>query len=104
MNLDLTEQQTMMRETARRFFEDEGGPEHVRAIAPAQFSAKLWQAAADLGFLGVRVSEAKGGLDAGLLDAVLLCEEAGRQVAPIPIEDGIAAARLLANLGADALL
>ncbi|RVT93216.1 acyl-CoA dehydrogenase [Sphingomonas crocodyli] len=104
MNLDLTEQQTMMRETARRFFEDEAGPAHVRAIEPARFSAKLWRAAADLGFLGVRVPEAKGGLDAGLLDAALLCEEAGRQLSPIPIEDGIAAARLLAAIGADALL
>jgi alkylation response protein AidB-like acyl-CoA dehydrogenase len=73
----------------------------VRAAGRDHFSPELWAKAIATGFVAMRAPEAAGGGDADLLEAVLLCEEAGRRLAPIPLADGVAAARLLARVGGD---
>ncbi len=97
MNLDLNEQHALMSATALRFFDNAAMLARARAAGDAA-DATLWREAAEMGFVTMRVPENAGGLGAGLLDAALVCEAAGRGIAPIPLADGIAACRLLAML------
>lgn len=98
MKLDLNEQQALMSATALRFFDNETVVARARAASQVA-DADLWRETAEMGFVQMRVPETAGGLDAGLFDAALVCEAAGRGVAPVPLADGIAACRLLALLG-----
>ena len=100
MNLDLNEQQEMMREAARRFFERDEVLQAARS-AGETIDAGLWREAAEMGFIAMRAPEASGGLGMGLMEAALICEAAGRGVAPLPLADGIAAASLLGTLDSE---
>lgn len=102
MNFDLSEDQRMMRETFARFLDEQSSIARVRAAMPGGFDPAMWQGLAELGAFCLRVPEAKGGLDLGLMDAVVLMEEAGRTLASGPLAETLVAARLLALLGGDA--
>jgi len=101
MNLDLNEQQDMMQEAARRFFDREEVVQAARASGVG-VDAAMWREAAEMGFITMRAPENAGGLGMGLMEAALICEAAGRGVAPIPITDGIAACALLGQLEGEA--
>ena len=98
MNFDLTEDQEMMRDMFARFLDEHSSMARVRAAAPSGFDAELWKGLAELGALSIRVPEEAGGLGLGLLDAIVLMEEAGRTLASGPIAEAILAARLLGQL------
>lgn len=100
MNLDLNEQQEIMRTTALRFFDREEVVQAAR-VAGETADASLWRETVEMGFVTMRAPESRGGLDMGLMEAALICEAAGRGVAPIPIADAIAACRLLGGLEGD---
>jgi len=105
MNFDLSEQQQMMRESFARFLDQQSSTVKVRAAMPSGFDRVLWSGLAELGAFSIRVPEEQGGLGLGLMDAVLLMEEAGRTLASGPVAETLVAARLLAQLGGqDALL
>lgn len=95
MNLDLNDEQRLMAETAERFFKEGPALDEARRIGQG-VSMAIWRGACAMGFAAMRVPEAAGGSGAGLIEAALVCEAAGRCVAPIPLVDGMAAARLLA--------
>src|SRR5215470_15910513 len=99
MNLDLSEDQEMLRETFARFLDEHSSMARVRAALPAGFDRALWEGLAELGAFSIRVPEASGGLGLGLLDAAVLMEEAGRTLASGPLAETLVAARLLATLG-----
>ncbi|MDD3798120.1 MAG: acyl-CoA dehydrogenase [Novosphingobium sp.] len=100
MNLDLDEQQMLMAETADRFFKARSSMAGAREIGGG-VSLPLWRETAEMGFVAMRMPEDAGGAGAGLLDAALVCEAAGRTVAPIPLADSMAGYRLLTKLGGD---
>src|ERR1700761_6597169 len=102
MNLDLSQDQQMMRETFARFLSDESSPARVRAVLATGFDPQMWKGLAELGAFSIRVPEAAGGLGLGLLDAAVLMEEAGRTLASGPVAETLIAARLLALLGGEA--
>ena len=103
MNFDLTDDQTMMRESFARFLDEHSAIAKVRAAAAGSgFDPALWRGLAELGALAIRVPESAGGLGLGLIDAGVLMEEAGRTLASGPLAEALVAARLLAELGGDA--
>ena len=104
MNLRLTEEQQALRETFAALFAKECSPDVVRAAEPLGHDATLWALASDVGLLHIGVPEPLGGAGAGLFELVLVAEEAGRRLAPIPLAETIAAARLLGACGAKDLL
>ncbi|MDE0057660.1 MAG: acyl-CoA/acyl-ACP dehydrogenase [Defluviicoccus sp.] len=107
MDLLLTEEQRMLRDSARRFLADTGGAERVRRLRGTEhgFDREVLRAMAQQGWLGVLVSADRGGLGLGLTEAALLLEQAGRALAPEPAGASIvAAASLAACEGAEALL
>ncbi len=101
MQLELSGDQLMMRETFSRFLGEESSIERVRAAQPVGFDQRLWSGLAELGAFVIRVPEEAGGLGLGLLDASLLLEEAGRRLASGPLAESICAMRLLAQLDPD---
>jgi len=102
MQLNLPDEQELLRQTFADFFATESSPERVRAAESTGFDSALWKSLLEMGALGMRVPEAQGGGGASLFDAVLLCEQAGRHLASAPLVEGIAVSGLLARLGGEA--
>jgi alkylation response protein AidB-like acyl-CoA dehydrogenase len=86
MDIGFTEEQEMLRDSARRFFESECTSQFVRArmAEPTAVTDEFWQKLAEQGWLGIVYPEAEGGSGLGLVDLVVLMEEMGRAVMPGP--------------------
>ena len=89
MSVELTGEQTALRSTVRRFFDQEAPLGKVRELAddPRGYDDKYWRQLAEFGFTAMLVPEAQGGgslTDAPLEDMSLLAEEVGRAVAGGP--------------------
>jgi alkylation response protein AidB-like acyl-CoA dehydrogenase len=101
VNLEITEEQRLLKDSVAKLFAAQSTPRDVRAAEPRGFAPKLWQALVNLGIPLMRAPEAVGGAGSSLLDAALVAEEAGRHLASVPLIETIAAARLLAAVGDD---
>ena len=86
MNFGFSEEQDLLRNTARKFLENECGSDTVRRLmeTPEGISAELWKKLAEQGWLGLIYPEQYDGTGLGLVDLVVLMEEMGRAVAPGP--------------------
>jgi alkylation response protein AidB-like acyl-CoA dehydrogenase len=86
MDIGFTEEQELLRETARRFLESECDTRFVRErmAEPAAVTGEFWRKLADQGWLGIVYPEEEGGSGLGLVDLVVLMEEMGRAVMPGP--------------------
>ena len=86
MDIGFTEEQEMLRDSARRFFESECTTQFVRQrmAGLAAINDEFWQKLAEQGWLGIVYPEAEGGSGLGLVDLVVLMEEMGRAVMPGP--------------------
>lgn len=98
MNLSLTEEQQLLRESVARLFACESSPARVRAAEVTGFDAGLWQQLGALGVHLMRVPSGSGGSEMSLFEALLVAEEAGRHLASVPLAESLPAARLLASL------
>ncbi|HLU55614.1 MAG TPA: acyl-CoA dehydrogenase family protein [Pseudonocardia sp.] len=77
MDLTLTEDQELIRSTAREVLAD-------RTTVGGGFSADLWKEVVELGWTGLAIPEAYGGVGEGFLEGCLLLEEMGVAQAPSP--------------------
>ena len=67
------------------------GMETDRGYDPA-----IWHQLAEMGLLGIAVSEDSGGIGGGAIDVAMVAEELGRSLVPVPfIESSVIAATLL---------
>lgn len=84
MNFELNEEQRMLTDSARRFFEREFPLKRLRAFEASGWEAFLpvYQRMGDLGWLGIGVPEEAGGAGGNWLDLELFAEEAGRALVP----------------------
>lgn len=101
MNLELSEEQNMLKEAVDKFFRQESTSARVRAVEALGHDADLWAGIVDMGLPMMRVPEARGGGDMSLFDAVLVAELAGRHLASAPLVEAMVVARLLAQVGTD---
>jgi alkylation response protein AidB-like acyl-CoA dehydrogenase len=102
VNLGLSEDQTILSDGFRRFFETESEIARVRAAEPLGFDPALWKALGEMGALAMRVP---GDEELGTFEGILVMAEAGRQLASAPLAEAMVATRLLALLGGhDALV
>lgn len=78
--LTLTEEQTLLKDSADRYLADRYGFEHYRSLVAngSACSSKHWQEFADMGWLAMVVPEEHDGLGASLADVLVLCESLGR--------------------------
>ncbi|MDT7766668.1 MAG: hypothetical protein QOC63_6088, partial [Mycobacterium sp.] len=90
MDLDLTPDQELLRDTTRKFLHATVPLTAVRALAenPAGFDGGWWRRGAELGWTSLLVDERRGGgsiSGAGLRDLALIAEEMGAMVSPGPL-------------------
>ncbi|HEV2080665.1 MAG TPA: acyl-CoA dehydrogenase family protein [Allosphingosinicella sp.] len=89
MPLYLTEDQAALRESARDFISGEGSiAKQLRKYRDMGckdgFGHALWKQFGEMGFTGILVDEADGGLGLGHVEAGIVLEEIGRNLAPSP--------------------
>ena len=100
MHFAFSDQQTEFRDTVRQVLAKECTADDLRAAFehPSAHTPR-WDVLAELGVVGLSVPEGQGGLGLGLVDLVLLLEEAGRVSLPEPLLETTAlAVPLLADL------
>jgi alkylation response protein AidB-like acyl-CoA dehydrogenase len=85
MDFAFSEEQEMLRSSAREFLAKECSPKTVRRLmeSPDGFDAALWKKIADLGWTALGIPEQYGGVGT-FLDLVVVLEEAGRALLPGP--------------------
>jgi alkylation response protein AidB-like acyl-CoA dehydrogenase len=88
MPLFLTEEQSMLRDTARQFVSETAPVSHMRSLRdaddPTGFSRDLWKQFAEMGFTSILIPEDEGGLGLGHVEAGVVLEEIGRNLTPSP--------------------
>ena len=104
MDVLLTEEEKMVRDSAREFFEAECSTTLVREMEtdPKGYPPALWRKAAELGWQGMALPEKYGGQDLPLVYLGLIFEEAGRAMAPLPLHSTVVAALTIASDGTEA--
>ena len=104
MALILNEEQSQLRDSARNFLAEQSPVSQLRALrdnADADgFSRPLWLQFAEMGFTGVLVAEAHGGLGLGHVEAGVVMEQIGHQLCASPLlASGIVAASAIRHAG-----
>src|SRR6201994_4680503 len=88
MALVLTEEQSMLRDSARGLISDKAPVSHLRQLRDTKdatgFSRELWRTFAEMGFSGLLVPEDFGGSGLGCVEAGIVMEEIGRTLMPSP--------------------
>ncbi|MBK9343638.1 MAG: acyl-CoA/acyl-ACP dehydrogenase [Dehalococcoidia bacterium] len=104
MDLGLSEEQELLKNSAREFLEKECPEEHVRAMEEDEkgYSPELWEKMADLGWQGLMIPEEHGGAGFSFLDLAVLVEEFGRALVPGPFIPNQVAAAIILAAGSDA--
>jgi alkylation response protein AidB-like acyl-CoA dehydrogenase len=104
MDFAFSEQQDLLRTSARRFLERECPPDMVRRWSddPQGYSPDLWQTMAAFGWMGLVLPETYGGSGLSFVDLTILMEEMGRVLLPAPFFSSIALGALtLLETGSD---
>lgn len=103
MEFALTDEQTMIGETARSFFAENAISERTRQAMEAEgIDRALWQAfCGELGLAGIALPEAHGGAGLGMVEFALVAEAAGAQVSALPLLGLATAARAIEAGGSE---
>ena len=107
MPLVLTEEQSMLRDSARGLISDKAPVAHLRGLRDSKdttgFSRDLWKTFAEMGFTGLLVPEKFGGSELGCVEAGVVMEEIGRTLMPSPfLSTAVLAASALSRGGSEA--
>jgi alkylation response protein AidB-like acyl-CoA dehydrogenase len=91
MNLEFSEDQKFIQQTARDYLNEFASLEVCRAVMESEraYDADLWKGVAEMGWLGATVPEEFGGAGLGYLELVLIAAEIGRALAPIPFSSSV---------------
>ncbi len=87
MDFAYSEDQQALRELARKILEERATHDRLKEIqkSPERVDLELWRELAKSNLLGVAIPEAFGGNGTGLPELIILLEEIGRAVAPLPV-------------------
>jgi alkylation response protein AidB-like acyl-CoA dehydrogenase len=104
MEFGFSEQQNILRASARQFLERESPPDVVRRMSddPQGYSPDLWQKMAELGWMGLVLPETYAGSGLSFVDLTILMEEMGRVLLPAPFFSSVALGALtVLEVGSD---
>jgi len=104
MDLTLSDEQRLLRESVDRFITGTYDAVHRRRIAndPLGFSPEIWQQFADLGWLALPIDEAYGGLGAGAIETGIIMEAFGRGLVTEPyLATVVIGAALISECGSE---
>ncbi|MES5487132.1 acyl-CoA dehydrogenase family protein [Bradyrhizobium sp. INPA03-11B] len=107
MALVLTEEQSMLRDSARGLISDKAPVAHLRGLRDAKdttgFSREIWTTFAEMGFSGLLVPDQFGGSGLGCVEAGIVMEEIGRTLMPSPfLSTSVLGASALSRGGSEA--
>lgn len=96
----------LLRDTASRFFSDEMPLSELRSLRDnvdaTGFSTARWRDMAEMGWIGILVGEADGGIDFGHAALGVILEQSGRTLAASPlVSTALIGAPLIATLARD---
>ena len=92
MDFSFTEEQDMLRMSAKDFLAKECPKARVREMAKDKrgYDPQVWHRMAELGWMGLVLPEEYGGTGASFMDLVILIEEMGRNILPGPFFSTVA--------------
>jgi alkylation response protein AidB-like acyl-CoA dehydrogenase len=100
MDFGYTDDQQVIRRTARELLAERAKPERVREHAESgRMDTELWRELCELGWPGIALEEEHGGQGLGRIELSILCEELGRSLAPVPFLPTVLAATLIEQDG-----
>jgi alkylation response protein AidB-like acyl-CoA dehydrogenase len=102
MDLTLSDEQRLLRESVDRFIAETYDADHRRRVAsdPLGFSPDIWKQFAELGWLALPIDEAYGGLGAGAIETGILMEAFGRGLVTEPyLSTVVIGASLISDCG-----
>jgi alkylation response protein AidB-like acyl-CoA dehydrogenase len=104
MALILNQEQEMLRDSAFGFLRESAPVAQLRRLRDTRdangFSQALWRSFAEMGYTGMLVPEAHGGLGLGMVEAGVIMEGMGRNLSAAPFfSTAVLAATLLARHG-----
>jgi alkylation response protein AidB-like acyl-CoA dehydrogenase len=99
LDFTFSAEQDALRDAVRSFLAREAAGDYVRAMADDErgFTDEVWDKLAELGWPGLLVPEASGGLGLGLVDMAVVMEEMGRVPFPGPFFSSAVLATLTAT-------
>src|SRR3954470_9778797 len=100
MNFDFTDDQRAIKETARDLLANRFKLERLRELAESKtYADDAWKEISELGWPGIFIPEENGGQGLGVLELVILLEELGYVLAPLPFLSNAAAGLVLQDTG-----
>ena len=104
MPLYHNDDQAMLKDMVAPFIAEAAPVSHLRSLRDSNdttgFSRDLWKQFAEMGFTGILVPEAQGGMGLGHMEAGIVLEEIGRNLTPSPfLSTSVAAAAALKAAG-----
>jgi len=104
MNFGFSEEQELLRKTARDFLDECAPMTLVRDVmeSDAPHARGLWKQLAELGWTGLAVPEVYGGAGLGMVELCIVLEELGRSLAPVPFLPTAIVAHAVLEIGSDA--
>lgn len=101
MDFSLTDEQAELRASFGRLFDEHATITDLRRAEPVGFSADLWRRLGEVGIPNLAAGPATDGSPATLSQLVVVAEEYGRRLAPVPLLETLTAARALDRAGTD---
>jgi alkylation response protein AidB-like acyl-CoA dehydrogenase len=102
MNFDFTDDQRAIKETARDLLAKRFKLERLRELAESKtYADDAWQEVSELGWPGIFIPEENSGQGLGVIELVILLEELGYVLAPVPFLSNAAAGLILQDAGAN---
>src|SRR5215207_11260784 len=102
MNFDFTDDQQAIKRTANELLAARFKPERVRELAEAgSHDEDAWKEMSELGWAGIFIDDDHGGQGLGIVELVILMEELGYALAPVPFLANAAAGLALQFAGTD---
>jgi alkylation response protein AidB-like acyl-CoA dehydrogenase len=102
MNFDFSDDQQAIKRTAKEMLAERFKLEKVRELAEAgEYHDDAWKEMCGLGWAGIFVDEEHGGQGLGLVELVILSEELGYALAPVPFLSNAAAGLAIQAGGSD---
>jgi alkylation response protein AidB-like acyl-CoA dehydrogenase len=104
VDLTYSEEQALLRDSARRFLADRyPAPASGRGRAESSDDRRIWREFAGLGWLGLPLPEAFGGLNQGMVEIAILMEAFGRSLVTEPyVPTVVLGAGVIAEAGSPA--
>jgi len=101
VDFSLTEEQVGLETTVGRLFSRHSSIEVVRSAEPLGFSEELWRRVTELGILQMTAPSSPDDVPVSLSELVVVAEQYGRHLAPVPLIEALAASRALGRAKAE---